>query len=142
MRYYHTFSRISVIAIIMFAATSLYGAEIVISPNSSENCIDSSVYFVTREPDLGYLRVTLYEYWGMYGMNIDFIRYDDIEGLPSVIASYHFSNEMLSSALDLGYIYSLEFKGWIDRKTFEIGFNHDRSFLLHVNNDEFTLSYE
>ncbi len=138
-----TFSRISAIAIIIFTISSLYGAEIVIAPDSADNCIDSSVYFVTREPSVGYLRVTLNEYWGFYGIQVDLIRYDEHEGLPAVIASYHVSNEMLTSALGLDDVYGLEFREWIDPNTLEIGFNSEQTFLLHVeDNGVFTLSCE
>ncbi len=49
---------------------------------------------------------------------------------------------MLIDALNLGWVYNLEFNGWIDRHTFEIGFNSGESFSLRVDNGEFILSYD
>ncbi len=142
MRSLHSLSRISFYAGIIFAVSLVYGTEIVITPDSCDNRIDRSIYFVTREPDYGQLRVTLWEYWGASGMQIDYIRFDEYEGLPGVIASFGFGHYTLMDVLDVSDVYMLEFKGWIDRKTFEIGFNYDKSFTLHVDDGEFTFSYD
>ncbi len=133
--------RISLYTGVMFTAQSS-GSDIVVTPDSCDVITSASVYFVVREPDLGYMRVTLSEYWGMYCLYIDEIRYDDIEGLPGIISSYRFDSEILCDALGFDYIYRLEFIEWIDRRTIEISFNRTESFILQrIGNGEFLLQY-
>lgn len=142
MKLSNTFSRIRIYAGIIFAVSSLYGAEIVIVPDSCDNSMSRTVYFVSREPDRGALRVTLKEYWDEYGMIIDEINYCDVEGDPYIVASFYLENDMLQDAMNLSSVVYLEFNGWIDTKTFEIGFNRGDSFTLRVDNGEFILSYD
>ena len=125
---------------IILAVSALSIADTLMVPDSCDNPMDASIYYVIREPDRGHLRVTLYEYWGMYGMYVEENRFDDIEGLPSIISSYQFTCEDLEHALSIDYIWGLEFIGWIDSVTFKIGFNHDQFFTIQrVGKGEFLL---
>ncbi len=142
MKLSNTFSRIRIYAGIIFAVSSLYGAEIVIAPDSTDSRIYRTVYFLSREPDRGELRVALQEYWDEYGIIIDEISYCDVEGDPYIVASFYLGSDMLRDAMNLSSVVYLEFNGWIDTKTFEIGFNRDDSFTLRVDNGEFILSYD
>ena len=92
--------RICLFASIILAASAVSMADILMLPDSCDSPMYASIYMVTREPVRGQLRVTLYEYWGMYGMYVEENRFDDIEGLPSIISSYQFTSDDLEHALN------------------------------------------
>lgn len=137
-------SAVIILFIVAMMQPSFSGAaEVSLIADSVQSPMSPSIYFTTLDPYRGYFRVSLYEYWGMYGMYLEEIRYDVIEGLPWVRSSYTITAEDLQRALQLEYIWGYEFIDWLDDRSFEIGFNDDQSFTLQrIGKGEYSIVYE
>ena len=74
-----------ILCIVTMTQPSSSGAdEVSLIADSIQSPMSPSIYFSTIDPYRGYFRVSLYEYWGMYGMYLEEIRYEVNEGLPWV----------------------------------------------------------
>ena len=135
--------RICLFACIFLASSALSIADIPMIADSCYSPMQASIYYATREPDRGNLRVTLWEYWGEYGIYIEEIFYEPYEGLPCIRSSYQFLCEDIEHALGIEYIYGLEFICWIDSITCEIEYAPDKSFTIQrVGKGEFLFGFD
>lgn len=136
-------ARVFFLTLFLLPGSRAISGEVIIHPDTGETQSLRSIYFLSRNPESGFLRVAFWEYWGDYGIFIDEVVHDDIEGLPHIRCSYEISSTELAEALNIDYVYQLELVEWTGPRSFRMRYNHEMTCTFErLGKSEFLITTE